>query len=210
MCLTAARGRSNGRARTPLKASLPNSTHGRVWKTRQHRRATSAPLESCHEPGRSTQPLTGKFGAFERLERPSTHVRGRSARCRRSFSDAKSYRSQISFLFFGKGAESTGSLSDGPNPLLEDSFFFRRPFCAPALLALAAPQPASEGSHTGSPPTAIRALPTLSVAPQSRSVLVVQPPPGGCTTTRASAVRTSAGGQRLVLRVHVSLVHVHV
>ena len=96
----------------------------RRWKTRQHRRAASAPLESCHEPGRSTQPLTGKFGAFESAQRPSTHVRGRSARCRRSFSDAKSYRSQISFLFFGKGAESTGSLSDVPNPLLEDSFFF--------------------------------------------------------------------------------------
>ena len=66
---------------------------------------------------------------------------------------------------------------------------------AGARLALAAAQPASDGSHTGSPPTAIRALQTLSVAPQSRSMLLVQPPPGGCTTTRASAVRTSRSGQ---------------
>ena len=107
----------------PPQGTTGGERRGRVWKTRQHRRAASAPLESYHEPGRSVQPLTGKFGAFESAQRPSTHVRGRSARCRRSFSDAKSYRSQISFLFFGKGAESTGSLSDGPNPLLEDSFF---------------------------------------------------------------------------------------
>ena len=111
----------------PPQGTTGGERRGRVWKTRQHRRAASAPLESCHEPGRSTQPLTGKFGAFESAQRPSTHVQGRSARCRRSFSDAKSYRSQISFLFFGKGAESTGSLSDGPNPLLKDSGACRRP-----------------------------------------------------------------------------------
>ena len=101
----------------------------------------------------------------------------RSAGCRRSFSDEPPYRSQISFLFKSKGAESTGSVSNGPNPLLEDSFFCRRPFCARALLALAAPRPASEESHTESPTTAKRALPTLSVAPESRSVMVMQLPP---------------------------------
>ena len=56
-------------------------------------------------------------------------------------------------------------------------------------------RPASEESHTESPTTAKKCSFSLSVAPQSRSVLVVQPPPGGCTTTRASSVRTSAGGQ---------------
>ena len=47
---------------------------------------------------------------------------------------------------------------------------------AGARLALAAAQPASDGSHTGSPTTAKRALQTLTVALESRFVLVMQPP----------------------------------
>ena len=117
----------------PPQGTTGGERRGRVWKPHDHRRAASAPLEACHEPGRSAQPLTGQQSAAPGAQRPSAHVRGRSARCRRSFSDAKSYRSQISFLFKTKGADSTGSLSDGPNPLLEDSFFFRRPFRALAF-----------------------------------------------------------------------------
>ena len=44
---------------------------------------------------------------------------------------------------------------------------------------------------TGSPATAKRALQTLPVAHESRSVLVMQPPTGACTTTRLSSVRSS-------------------
>ena len=45
-----------------------------------------------------------------------------------------------------------------------------------ALARLAAAQPASEGSQTGSPPTAMQASPTLAVAPKLRSVLAMQLP----------------------------------
>ena len=109
----------------PPQGTTGGERRGRVWKPHDHRRAASAPLESCHEPGRSAPPLTGQQSAALGAHRPSRAVGSRSAGCRRSFSDEPPYRSQISFLFKSKGAESIGSLSDGPNPLLEDSFFCR-------------------------------------------------------------------------------------
>ena len=117
----------------PPQGTTGGERRGRVWKPHDHRRAASAPLESCHELGRSAQPLTGQQSAALGAQRPSRAVGSRSAGCRRSFSDEPPYRSQILFLFKSKGADSTGSLSDGPNPLLEDSFLFRRPFCALAF-----------------------------------------------------------------------------
>ena len=74
-------------------------------------------------------------------------------------------------------------------------FFSTAVLRSSVLAYLAAPRPASEESHTESPTTAKRALPTLSVAPKSRSVLVMQPPTGACTSTRVSALRTSRRGQ---------------
>ena len=142
----------------PPQGTTGGERRGRVWKPHDHRRAASAPLESCHEPGRSAPPLTGQQSAAPGAQRPWRAVGSRSAGCRRSFSDEPPYWSPFFLLFKSKRADSTGSLSDGPNPLLEDSFSFRRPFCAPALLALAAPRPASERSHTESPTTAKRAL----------------------------------------------------
>ena len=118
----------------------------------------------------------------------------RSAGCRRSFSDEPPYRSPLATRAQAMRTHRTESLSDGPNPLLKDSGACRRP----SWLARGWPWQRLNRrrmSHTGSPTTAKRALQMLSVAPKSRSVLVMQPPTGGCTTMRVSALRTSRRGQ---------------
>ena len=68
----------------PPQGTTGGERRGRVWKPHDHRRAASAPLESCHEPGRSAPPLTGQQSAALGAQRPSRAVGSRSAECRMS------------------------------------------------------------------------------------------------------------------------------